>query len=307
MEIFYKLTVLNMKSTMKTKLISSFLFFVILIALILTSSYASLAISKITGGADKKIENHIRPLNTLKKIPDDTIDLAFIGDSLVMTGIDPTLADKKTGMNSVVLSSPGMTIIEAYHAFHELLKRQNPRVIMFETDVLYYGGNIDRTKELLSDRIDKTFPIFFYHDTWKNFFSKPEKSDVNIKGYTPLTTVYPKAPDMNYMRPSGNALAFSFFNRRIMNKIIAECKEKNIALCLYSSVCPMHYSMERHNALSIYAEQNSLPFIDLNMPDKKVSIDPHTDFSDNGEHLNSSGAGKSTEALLKEMQSLSLS
>lgn len=80
---------------MKTKLISSFLFFVILIALILTSSYASLAISKITGGADKKIENHIRPLNTLEGIPNGTIDLAFIGDSLVMTGIDPTLTEKR--------------------------------------------------------------------------------------------------------------------------------------------------------------------------------------------------------------------
>lgn len=294
-----------MEITMKTKLISCVLFFVILIVLLAVSSQASITISKITGGADRKIENHIRPLNTLKEIPDKTLDLAFIGDSLVMTGIDPVLVGKKTGMNSAVLSSPGMTMIEAYHAFHELLQRQNPRLVMFETDVLYFGGNMDGSKELISDRCDKAFPIFFYHDTWKNFFSKPEKPDSNVRGYTPIDSVYPKAPDMNYMRPTGNALSFSFFNRRIMNKIIAECKEKHIALCLFSSVCPMHYSMERHNALSIYAERNGLSFIDLNMPDKKVPIDPHTDFSDNGEHLNSSGAAKCTEALLEEMHSLS--
>jgi hypothetical protein len=291
---------------MKNKFLSCALFLAILVVLLQAASMVSVKLTSATGGADAAIENHIRPLVTLQKVPDHSLDLAFIGDSLVMTGVDTKQMDQMTGMNSIVLSSPGMTMIEAYHAFQELLSRQNPRVIMFETDVLYYGGNLDGTRNLISDISDRAFPVFFYHDTWKNLLRKPAPIAENYKGFTPMTTVYPKAPDMNYMHATDQSLAFSAFNRHIMDKIRKECSKRNIRLCLYSSICPRQYSMERHNALSDYAKKSNLSFIDLNLPESGLTIDPRTDFFDNGEHLNASGAVKSTEALIQNMRAASL-
>ncbi|MFN2939261.1 hypothetical protein ACKX2D_09470 [Lachnospiraceae bacterium YH-ros2226] len=293
----------SFERAMKNKGISCALFLAILLVLLRLVSLVSVKIPSFTGGVDAAIGNHIRPLTTLKEVPDHSIDLAFIGDSLVMTDVDTKLVDQGTGKNSILLSSPGMTILEAYHAFQELLECQSPRIIMFETDVLYYGGNLDGAKALIPDLAGRTYPVFFYHDTWKNLIRKPEPVSSDFKGFTPMNAVSPDAPDMNYMRPTKEVLEFSKFNRHIMNKITAECKKRNITLCLYSSVCPKQYSMERHNALSIYASRFNLPFIDLNMPNSGLTIDPHTDFFDHGEHLNAAGAVKSTEALIRLMQS----
>lgn len=106
---------------MKNKGISCALFLAILLVFLHLLSLLSLKIPSFTGGVDAAIGNHICPLTTLKEVPDHSMDLAFIGDSLAMTGVDTKLMDQGTGKNSILLSSPGMTILEAYRAFQELL------------------------------------------------------------------------------------------------------------------------------------------------------------------------------------------
>ena len=82
-----------------------------------------------------------------------------------------------------------------------------------------------------------------------------------------------------------------------MDEIISLCKENNVTLVLYSAPSPKNYDGEKHNGIERYANEKNLAYVDLNLKTSELEIDWAKDTADHGDHLNLSGAQKTTRFL----------
>lgn len=112
-------------------------------------------------------------------------------------------------------------------------------------------------------------------------------------GYQGSTGVSPsEAPAVTENRTSLSARS-----EKSLRKIIALCKEKNIALLLFSAPYPgSEEQLSRENTVSDIAKQNDVPFLNFNLFWQETGIDFSKDIRD-GIHLNNSGAEKITKYL----------
>lgn len=136
------------------------------------------------------------------------IDVLFVGNSHLITGIDPYLFTRQTGLNSFLIGASGVDIADLYFTVEEALKVQKPKILVLET----YAINEREPRELeggaLNDEISsfrarrntwlklKSTPALF---NWRNYpiawcetfrnhnyiFTKPDQVARNLKGEGP--------------------------------------------------------------------------------------------------------------------------
>ena len=91
-------------------------------------------------------------------------------------------------------------------------------------------------------------------------------------------------------------------NRESLAEIRDLCDENGAKLVLYSSPSPRNYNRKRVKTLLRTAKELGVPCVDLNERQKAVGIDWHTDSLDGGDHLNISGAQKTTAYLMQYLK-----
>ena len=189
--------------------------------------------------------------------PENSLDVLFLGDSEAYSGFVPMELWKDTGIASFVCASVDQKPYETEAFLREALKRQCPKVVVLETNVLYRAYS---TQDLLVPKLQTLFPVLRYHSNWKTYsvpelFAAPDyRGDYPDRGYHLLTRAEPLDDLTGYMAPTEAREALTKRNLRSLETMAALCKESGAELVLFSIPSPENWSMARHNTMADLAE-----------------------------------------------------
>lgn len=310
------LTKTDMKSA--AKIISFVLVLVVLLELFSLGSFSKL--NALTYG------NYFTKTYSFISEPENSIEVAGIGSSDLYSAFVPMQLFEKYGYTSTVISTPHQTTLQSYGFLKELLEKQNPKVLVIETDMLYEGapefkqGKVKKDRfakqkarasnffnalnaKRFDDLVESHFSIFTFHDKWKTFkfadLNKPKQSAEDVAfhhGYNFNDSV--KAAKFNpNMSPTDIAEPVSDENLCYLNKMIKLCNKYGIKVVLVEMPTQNSWTYYRHNTVQALAEENHVDFIDFNLMFDEIGLDINCDYRDGGDHLNYFGASKTTSYL----------
>ena len=250
--------------------------------------------------------------------PENTIQIAGIGNSNLYSALVPNTIYENTGYTSTVISSPHQSTQLSQFFLEELLETQSPKLVILEADMLYDGQTtykasqnksefskkVNSVTQLLSsdflqNKLQSSFSVFIFHDRWKSFslkqyFNKvqePQSFETIDHGYLFNNTVSP-APANDEMAPTDLVQEIDFDEKAFFNGIVSTCKSKGIEVMLITVPSTHAWSYYKHNGAAQLAEENGIDYIDFNLLYDEIGFDIKKDFRDAGHHCNYSGAVK---------------
>jgi hypothetical protein len=192
-------------------------------------------------------------------LPDDTIDMLFIGSSHSFAGFVPMVFNETLKLDSYHIGMAGTSIEQAYFMLVEALKTQKPRIVVIELfSIRPIKANSDETRfihsafdgmKLSKNKIEavnsnvsagKRFEYFFHIDKYHTFWKDKDlkilfnpANQVPYYGYTPLLlSPYKKKGDKIIIdSPEINEIKSLPLSRiDILDDIEKLCSENNIEL-----------------------------------------------------------------------------
>lgn len=273
---------------------SRFVFFVILFLLFglisMKTESSMLCNDSIVPSRDKTIYR-------VRREPADSLDVIIVGDSLTYSSVSPLQIWKEHGFTSYVCGQWSQKIMETENVLKTVLRRQKPRVVIVETDVLF---RTQMDARHLNDGIETGLkyyvPVFRGHDIWKSLVIKKKHKLENYKGFILRSDVKPYKKG-DYMKKNKKEVKLQDTVLTHMENIIDLCEKSGAELILLGTPSPLNYSYARSKAVSEYAKEKSLVWLDMNYLLKEIGINWKMDSLDKGDHLNISGAEKVTKYL----------
>lgn len=255
---------------------------------------------------------------------DGSVDIAVLGDSNTYSSFCPMVLWRDYGYTASVIASPRQSLRLSYLSFLDLLEKQNPKVIILETDTLYLRylsdskiiskeeffkninecdtNLIDTTEfDFLTNKIMKKYPVFITHDSWKmvkrNFSKKKSGYDDGIMhhGYLYRSEVTQVSGE-NHMKHSDEYELMNKVDIKNLTRFKKLCDEKGIKLIFYNAPATAAWTYQRHNGVQALADMLGVEYYDFNVLDD-YNLDYSKDFADKGKHQNYNGAKKITNYL----------
>lgn len=253
-------------------------------------------------------------------LENDSLDVIVYGSSRAWKGFDTRVLNKKYGISSYNYGCNWQAINTILLFLQDSLTTQTPKVVCIETGLvdlieqdtnldgqIYYSSEIPTSKEKIEylttcfgKKIDGKhieryisymFPLIMFHENWnsityENYLNNGYQRFVDSTGYCEGSNVYEcTIPDYKTFEQS----ELSEDSKAILDKMVAECKERNIDIIFYT--CPYEGNYNYGKAMEDYAVENNCIYLNLFVNLEETGIDGSTDFQDAG-HLNSSGASK---------------
>lgn len=236
--------------------------------------------------------------------PTDSIDVLFLGDSLVYSAISPMDIWEKYGFTSFDCAGTAQQVCASEELLRATLEKQSPKVVVFEPYSLFRKK---KPKSMLETRINSMFPVFIYHDRWKNiddacfsgFFGVNNTDD--FKGFA-LRWKTEKGKSTEYMRETSKSKKVPDYNEEAFKSIISICEETGTELIMISIPSRKCWNYAKHNGIQALADKYGIEYIDLNLSNDRLSIDWEKDSRDAGDHLNYFGAEKVSDFLGEYLQ-----
>lgn len=244
-----------------------------------------------------KIQNRDRAYGGIAAEEPNTIDVLILGDSESYSSVSPLELWQRTGIAAYVCGQSSQRIPETYYMLKTALKNQKPKLIILETNLLFRTEEPQKGLETaLMEGIRYYAPVFRHHDLWKAFFQ--EKSEIGsfYKGFELREEVIPYEKG-EYMEATRKKEPISPYVKGYLDRIRRLCEDINVPLLLLSAPTPKHFTVQKYNAISEYANRYGLAYLDFNHRISELGIDWSVDTMDAGDHLNLSGAQKVTAYL----------
>lgn len=272
----------------------SFVLILILLVFLLSTAMSELYLKK-----KPYVAGRLRCVIEVMNEKPETLDLITLGDSEAYSSFDTMTVWSEAGIPSFLLAHSAQFIGETYSELKKALKTQTPKVVLVETHGLIAEGNLaENLGELVKDELKTIFPIFVYHDKWKELLTGDDTDDPNFfKGFKIKTQAMPYQGD-ELLQNDGSKASVPSSSRFYMERIMKLCSEKGITLMLFSAPSPVNYNASTHEALTAYASEIGVPYVDLNTVSDEIGIDWAKDSLDEGDHLNVNGAEKVTRYLI---------
>ncbi len=227
----------------------------------------------------------------------DTLDVIVIGDSESYTTVSPMELWKNYGYTSYAAGKPGAKISDVENVLRTAFKKQHPKVVMLESNVLFrYEPEDAMPQSKVSRAVYRNLPLLKYHDAWKSPFM--ELRTKTYKGFPISATVKPFS-ETNVTKHSAWKTVIEDVNREVFTSMKRLCEDNGAQLIIYSAPSPINYSAKKVAAVKTFAKAESVKFLDLNTKDKELDINWKKDTRDQGDHLNVAGAVKTTEYIGK--------
>ena len=106
--------------------------------------------------------------------PENSMDVLFLGDSLVYSGISPVYIWNAYGITSYDCSIPSEKFSFANEFCKTFLEKQSPKVVFLETGVLFRDL---QEEDVATFHAQQVLSVFTYHNRWKSL----TKRDLNPK------------------------------------------------------------------------------------------------------------------------------
>lgn len=226
--------------------------------------------------------------------PDNTIDVLVLGDSEVYSCLAPLLIWQEQGITAYSCGTSDQKLYQTESYLHRVFETQSPKIVLLETNILYRDYS---TTDRIPHFFEEHFPLVRYHDRWKKLTKEDFVQKVGFthiqrdKGYMHLEEVLP-ADDSRYMEYTEELEPIPSKSIRHVNNILTFCQEQGARLILFSSPSTANWDYLRHNAVTQFAQELGVPYLDMNLMTEDIPIDWQTDTRDQGDHLNHNGAEK---------------
>lgn len=240
--------------------------------------------------------------------PEQSLDVLVLGDSVPKFGMIPAVLWHEQGYTSYVCATAGKSFPKALELMEQFMERQSPKVVLLETHLFFRPVDPNYDAQLKLERI---FPLLRYHSNWKDVSPKQMLRPVDYTCTTPekgyyLCKLIEPADASHYMAPSDETMQLDPSTFPYVRKMMELCREKGSQLVLFSIPSTENMDMPRSRALTVFAEENGLPYLDMDLHAGEIGIDWSIDTADKGDHLNFWGAQKATKYLGAYLEDLKL-
>lgn len=233
--------------------------------------------------------------------PEHTLDYLVYGDSLSYATVNPLQIWHDGGAAGYVCGGQGQDIFDIYRSLKAVLKQQSPQLVLIETHALNNSGGLGRSaNRLVGSTAGAVFPVFRFHNMWRNALEAPEADIPYYKGFqVRRETVaytggdYRQGPGVNPELDAVDAL--------LLRRIVAMCGKNGARVLLFSVLSPANYSDATSAAYAALAQKAGAEYYDMNPLWDAGLLNPAADFVDGGDHVNYAGAQKLTAALAEEL------
>lgn len=266
------------------------------------------------------------------RLPEESVDVIFLGSSHSREAFVPQELYNEYGITSYNLSSSVQFPLISYYWLKEVLKTQKLRAVVLDTYIvpLARTNKTDATEVRLRQPIEnmnwslvkieaiheacKKYKILSalscyllnirYHNRWKNlkkedFFTREFTLSNNLMGYLAQRR---GRNEQNFHPLNVSELSINETEPLddYIEKIVQLCTENKVKLILIKTPTTA-WTLREHNSLGIFADNNGLPFYDMNVDTvyNKISFNYNEDVSDNWGHANFQGAIKLTRFIGK--------
>lgn len=294
-----------MKKIIK-RIVSCVLFVAILLGLLQVSSLV------FQPKSNDKASGILYPrANGIFSEPKDSIDTVFIGDSEVYHSFIPLNIWRDYGITSYDVSSPSQKLVYSMEFLKKTFEKQSPKIVFLETNAIFRKSYLE---DEITYKAEQIFPVFRYHDRWKNLQLKDFSATVeytaneNNKGYY-FTKKSKPATDKaikEYMKYSDVSAPILSTNKKYLNEIAKFCKTHGARLVLISTPSTKNWNYQRHNTMEAISKDLGVDYIDTNLLRDDIPIDWKKDTKDKGDHLNYNGAVKLTDYVGKYLDDTKL-
>lgn len=239
--------------------------------------------------------------------PENTIDIAVIGNSDAYSGFSPLELWNGYGYTSYVSAEGRQTVAQSYSQLKNIMKCHTLKLVILETDGFFTKSKlVENTAKLINASMGSSFSVFQYHDRWKKVkprellktpdytahcTSKGQWLSNEVKGYT----------GGEYMVKTEKRAEIPFSTKAPLDMFVKTCRDNGIELIFLELPSQSSWNYKKHNAVKDYADKNGIPFLDLNLDRDSFDFDWKTDTRDGGNHLNNSGARKTTLFIGKKL------
>ncbi|HAN50435.1 MAG TPA: hypothetical protein DCP96_01895 [Lachnospiraceae bacterium] len=232
----------------------------------------------------------------------DSLDVLIIGDSESYTSISPMMLWKEYGITSYAAGQPGARIGETRDVLKYALKKQQPKMVLLETNNLFrFQSDCRKRDSDLAEMSYQVFPFLKHHNFWNNKVNYLcNKGRHAYKGFGVSGKVKSYNGKIEGSIVTGNQITGESI--KCLEKIREACDQAGARLVLYSAPSPKCYPEKKLAYLKKFAKEQGLTYYDLNKESKLMGIDWNVDTRDSGDHLNTAGAVKTTKYVGKLLE-----
>lgn len=235
--------------------------------------------------------------------PNDTLDVAFLGDSRVYAALSPLQMYHEHGFTGYDIASPGVKVPVAYCMLRKAFKTQHPRVVAIETDFFFAHDYPigDGVFALIADAV----PLLEYHSRWKSLTPADFTEPIVTTWVDPqrgfrtgdgIKAANDKEVELAYMETS--EVEHMPHNIPLYLRMIVDLCYQNGATPLLITIPSVKSVTDaRRNGIQELADDLGITYLDLNEHMDELDIDWDRDSYDGGEHLNDVGSSKASRFL----------
>lgn len=233
----------------------------------------------------------------------DTVDVLFVGNSEAYSAFDPMQIWHKTGIPSYVCATPRQKLNVTFDYVKKAYKNQKPKLVVLEANCIFDNN---RLLSKIQDQIKNALPIFKYHNLWKKGYNKTAFDNVKYtwrdpnKGYWIAGKINPSLHGDDYMINKGEKVKISNANIDYVMKIKDYVESHGSKFMIVSVPSTKNMSYAKYIALKKFCEDYKIKCINYNLED--IGIDWTHDTRDKGDHLNSYGSTKLTNAFIEYLK-----
>lgn len=278
----------------------------------------ALSVGPFSNRQGTTFNNYYRSAYSYLLEDDNTIDVACMGTSESYSGFVPNIVYDAYGYTCLNTSMTFQTTMRTYTFLKDLLQHQQLKVLVLETDMLYYGYHKTEGKtpfyekytalgepyfsmvseSRFDDIVSTRASVFNFNDRWKRLtaksflasYTEEEEYDYN-HGYYFITKTDAKVKPNKNMAPTDAVATIPYESHYYLDKIVKLCRDKGIEIVWFEFPQARDYSYAKHNAIQQAADADGVTFVDMNLMLDELCIDYEKDFRDSA-HVNYSGASK---------------
>uniref|UniRef100_UPI0040575539 hypothetical protein n=1 Tax=Acetatifactor sp. TaxID=1872090 RepID=UPI0040575539 len=265
------------------------------------------------------------------QLPEDSVDLVFVGSSHQFCSINPDLLFYEYGVESFMLATSAQTVPMSYYAAMEAIELQHPDTIVFEvsycandfrtvTDEMshcFFDGMPDcEARQLaIEDLIEEEQQIYYYlplglyHTRWKEL----TEADFGFDQFSDRGGVFYDRVEVNTQIPllsEEETAAMPEEMEKYMDKLVALCEENDVKLILYTAPFNTLYEADYEteslynrqrifNDIGEYAKEKEIEYHNLFYEIEEIGLDAASDWMDR-QHLNCYGQEKFTRYMMEK-------
>ena len=179
------------------------------------------------------------------RMPENSVDVLFLGSSHAASAFNPQIFFNEYGIKSYNLGCEQQSLLTSYYWLREALRFQSPKAVILDTYMV--------------------FPYIENEPLNSDDFTFAEKEEhYELKGYVPFAEYGSNINYLPFKTGNLNDRAEMFpLMQEYLDKIVDLCASEGIMLILVKTPATSE-SVAMYNALSDYADQKGISFMDFN-------------------------------------------